>query len=106
MPAVGSGHASSGIGGPASEMSLTDPSAPTECFQTCSLMQWAWQSPQPIRVVTTKVPALDPGWTSYQSAWPIAFGSRGAIPVRRGSPATIRAIAAVGCGDRGRDGCR
>ena len=56
-------------------------------------MQWAWQSPQPIRVVTTKVPALDPGWTSYQSAWPIAFGSRGAIPVRRGSPDTTRAIA-------------
>ena len=47
-------------------------------------------------VVTTNVPALDPGWTSYQSAWPITFGSRGAIPVRRGSPDTTRAIAPSG----------
>ena len=41
-------------------------------------------------------PTPEAGATSYQLAWPIASGLRGAIPVRRGSARMTRATACSG----------
>src|SRR5689334_20673698 len=83
-PPPGDGHASEGTGDPASDWSVTNPVGPTAYVQVCSSMQPAGQSPQPMRIVTMKAPTPDAGTTSYQFAWPIRFGSRAVIPVKRG----------------------
>src|SRR5690349_22722971 len=94
-PLPGDGHASEGTGDPASAWSFTDPSGATAYVQVCSSMQPAGQSPQPIRIVTMNAPTPDAGTTSYQFAWPIRFGSRAVIPVKRGFSMMTRATASA-----------